>query len=114
MEHYILDADGNPVLEPDLLAWARWYEDSDEARVVRATEIGPALVSTVFLGTDHGWARLSDPNRPPVLWETMAFDLPEGIAFEEGHQRYTSRKQAVAGHNRMVARLRRALGVSAT
>jgi hypothetical protein len=55
-----------PVLEPDLLVWAEWYESAD--RVVFQTEIPGGMVSTIFLGLDHQWG-----NGPPLLFETMIF-----------------------------------------
>lgn len=56
--------------EPDLLTWARWFEDSGRARIVDRTELGEAVVvSTVFLALDH---RFSGEG-PPILFETMVF-----------------------------------------
>jgi hypothetical protein len=56
-----------PVLEPDLLTWAEWFETAD--RVVAKTEIGASLVSTVFLGLDYRFRG----DGPPILFETMVF-----------------------------------------
>jgi len=112
---YILDADGNPVPEPDLMTWGAWMEAG--GRNVAYTEIGGRyLVSTVFRGLDHNYSGKG----PPVLWETMTFDLAistsEPVEFngvvmpafryheERGDtQRYTSSEAALKGHARAVA-----------
>jgi hypothetical protein len=84
---YILDSNGNPVEENDLLTWGRWLENAPNREVGRDTTAGGAQVSTVFLGLDHGFGR-------PVLWETMIFGGPL-----DGFQaRYTSLEDALAGH----------------
>jgi hypothetical protein len=69
MRHFILDE--NHVVQPcdDLMAFARWFEKAD--RHVARTQIGDALVSTVFLGFDHRYG-----DGPPILFETMIFSSP--------------------------------------
>lgn len=59
--------DKKVVLEPDILAWARWFESAN--RRVAETVIPPnnIRVSTVFLGIDHGW------HGKPMWFETMIF-----------------------------------------
>lgn len=99
--NYVLDADGNPVPEPDLARWGQWMEECAVQRIVARDEIGDALVATDFLGIDHGWF-----DEAPVLWETMVF----GKRDKDGERpvwRYTSLKAAIAGHARVVRRLRR-------
>ncbi len=56
-----------PVMEPDLLKWARWLED-DKNRIVRQTAYADEKVSTVFLGLDHSFGF-----GPPILFETLVF-----------------------------------------
>jgi hypothetical protein len=95
MEHYILGADGEPVVEPNVIAWAIWYETAD--RRIAETRIGGVRVSTVFLGLDH---RFGDG--PPILWETMIFDGPL-----DGYQeRYASAAEARVGHAHAVMLVR--------
>lgn len=68
-DRYIL-RDGEPVAEPDLMVWRRWFEENTAARVVAFYgEIGRGnvRVSTVFLGLDHGW------NGEVLLFETLVF-----------------------------------------
>ena len=103
-EHYILDAEGNVQIEPDLLMWARWYEQAsrDGSRIVArdVDESDPQRtikVSTVFLGLDHSFGI----DGPPVLWETMVF----GGALDGEMQRYTSRAAALEGHQAMCQRV---------
>jgi len=101
--NYIL-VDGKPVLEPDLLRWARWYESAERAvakTVFVAKTVLPGYitvpdditVSTVFLGLDHQFG-----NGPPLLWETMIFNGPR----DGWCQRYSSLVEAVAGHDEAV------------
>lgn len=86
---YILDDQGNPVPEPDIIKWARWFEENADKRRVAFAIIGQCSVSTVFLGLDHSWG-----DGPPLLYETMIFD-GEGIDYQE---RYSTREEALAGH----------------
>lgn len=99
---YTLDADGNPVRCDDLLAWATWYESSDEARRVARDTVGEVEVSTVFLSIDHGWSGT------PVLYETMTFGGAPRI--DEWCRRYATRAEALAGHAETVRAVRAALG----
>jgi hypothetical protein len=97
---YVLDSDGNPRLEPDLLTWAMWLEHAQ--RQIAYTELPQGVkVSTIFIGLDYGW----DEAGPPVLWETMAFDGP----FPQKMNRYTSRELALAGHEAMVEEVKRSM-----
>jgi hypothetical protein len=103
-DKYVLDSAGNPIPEPDLLTWARWFEESGELRRVACTNLDVnGTVSTVFLGIDHSWCFLSDPLLyTPVLWETMVFGGP----MDEEMQRYSSREEALAGHEDVVAQVK--------
>jgi len=94
---YVLNEQGQPMPEPDLLTWARWMENID-ARRVEYTELeSGAWISTVFLGLDHSWAPFTDPlSYKPVLWETMIFE--EGTQQALFQRRYVSREDALRGH----------------
>jgi len=70
-ERYILDDQGNPVLEPDLIKWGKWFGTSYEQRKVGNTHFGPIHVSTVFLGQAHVSKELD--NDDMMLYETMVF-----------------------------------------
>lgn len=117
-EQYVLDPQGCPVPEPDLLRWAEWFEHADRTLAYTSVpddEHPRAWVSTVFLGLNHQWG-----NGEPVLWETMAFlnqpthlELPDGqtrtfdrTSLDGTQQRYTSREAALLGHALMVEQVR--------
>ena len=88
-DKYIL-VDGEPVMEPDLMRWAQWFEESGDERIIEQTELGEVRVSTVFLGLDHRFGE----GLNPILWETMIFGGPH-----DGYQeRFASREDAVLGH----------------
>jgi hypothetical protein len=92
-DHYILDGH-TPVAEPDLMAWARWFESSD--RRVALTELDNGVnVSTVFLGSDHSFGQGA-----PILFETMSFGTDEEVC-----ERYSTWDEARAGHDAIVASL---------
>ena len=97
---YILDADGNVCEATSLEEWGRFMADRD-ARLVAFTPTeemnGVCYVSTVFLGIDHSFG-----NDTPVLWETLVFGGP----CDGDMERYTSREDALAGHEVMVQKTR--------
>jgi hypothetical protein len=85
--YYILEGD-TPVPVNDLLEWGRWFDDYHKRIVARTylSRVGDelptddllmrpadttAMVSTVFLGTDHGYRWLTAVKSPPILFETM-------------------------------------------
>jgi hypothetical protein len=82
-----------------LLAWAAEVWGDGDGRRVALTVIAPGVeVSTVFLGIDHNHSAKG----PPLLFETMTFDDYGG-----GETwRYSTWKEAVAGHNAAVSILR--------
>lgn len=89
---YILDGH-EPVREPDVIAWGRWFESADTH--VRDTARDDVRVSTVFLGLDHGFGGR------PELFETMLF--VNGAS--EGCERYCTWDEAEAGHERWVTQV---------
>jgi hypothetical protein len=91
-DHYILNAAGEPIPEPDVMRWARWFETAD--RHVARTELpNDVTVSTVFLGLDHSFGR------DPQLFETMIF----GGDLDQTQDRYATRQAAINGHAHYVA-----------
>lgn len=101
MTRYILDDAGNPVPEPDLLKWGRWLETAK--RIVRQDRIAGYFISTVFLALDYNFTGRGRP----ILWETMIFPktgMPEP-RLDHFQLRYTSREEALKGHQRIVQML---------
>ncbi len=93
---YILDENGDPKPEYDLLKWSLWFEENGKKRILKQTKIGDdVFVSTVFLGMDYSF---SDEPHDPVLWETMIFVKDKG----DNEERYSSKEEALEGHERIV------------
>lgn len=101
---YILDEDGNPRRETNMLKWAMWLGHSHKStgkdnRIIQQDHFQvhgqEIMVSTVFLGLDQRPYRGRKVRTgKPVLWETMIFG-----GDRDGYMdRYTSRADAVAGH----------------
>ena len=97
-DRYILDKNNIAVEEPDLMKWGNWLQTAD--RNVAKTQVGEYRISTVFLGLNHQHGK-----GPPLLFETMVFkgDSSEDLDI----MRYTTRVQALAGHDQMVAKVRK-------
>ena len=89
---YVLNEQGGPVEAASALEGAKAFDDP--RRIVAQQEIGNVRVSTIFLGLDHGFGE-----GPPLLWETMIF----GGTHDKDQWRYSSRADAVAGHEAAVA-----------
>jgi hypothetical protein len=101
--YYILDAD-NHIVPADLVTWAMWLDNNN--KTLGYTEITSAcMVSTVFLGLDHGWR-----DGPPILFETMIFGGP----LDESQWRYSSYDDAMVGHTMAVKKARTAIGQKVT
>jgi hypothetical protein len=79
------------------LRWTHLFQDKSY-QVVRQTMIGDVMVSTVWLGLDHGHG-----DGPPIIFETMVFG-PKHV-FEEQY-RYATEADALAEHRKIVAQLR--------
>lgn len=102
IRHYILNAAGVPVEEPDFMKWAMWLETAK--RTVGCTAAGGVTVSTVFLGLDHNFGSKG----PPVLWETAVITngkhLNSPQEWDITERCSGSREQAEAMHARLVAK----------
>jgi len=105
--NYILAADGRtPVLEPDTLKWAIWFESSD--RTVRQDQVGNYSISTIFLSVDHNWHDEGDP----ILWETMTFFGGSRITLASEaiqQRRYSTYEAALAGHEKILEHVKLAV-----
>ena len=100
MTNYILK-NGEPVVEPSLMRWAKWYEKADRhVAQEEITEAGGRIkrkvrISTVFLAVDYGSAEKGKP----ILWETMVF----GGKHHEYQERCSGgRKDAEKMHKRVM------------
>ncbi len=94
--NWILDVSGDPVFEPDIIKWVKWFETSGDARVVAKTKVGEVEVSTVFLSVDHNFG-----SGQPILYETLVFGGP----LDEECDRYPTKADARRGHEEMVKRV---------
>ena len=103
---YILDDYGVPVLCKNIREWGDWFQTAERRVLARETVAG-FDVSTVFLGIDHAFH-----GGPPVLWETMIFGPGRTMAFDGYQQRYTSRAEALKGHDEAVRMVLRNVAAS--
>lgn len=89
--------DGTKMKDDDYAEWSRLKDDPSYSRI-GSTQIGPYLVSTVWLGLDH---RFTDEG-PPLIFETMVFDQSrdEDSWSELYCERYSTEAEALAGHQR--------------
>lgn len=102
---YILDKDGEAVEETDLFTWANWFENSMGQRRVALTKIGKYTVSTVFISIDYSFG-----GKKPILFETMIFndkDRECGEDFDMYTERYSTRKEALLGHEKIVEEVKK-------
>ncbi len=106
-ERYILDSDGDPIAEEDLLTWGKWFEDASTngERTVGRKMIGNVLVSTVFLALEHSFGAETSI---PLLYETLVF----GGKLNQEMERYSTKEQALEGHQAMCKRVREANGTT--
>src|SRR5262245_14898324 len=124
--NYTLDKDRRPVLEPDLLKWARWFETAERqvaSDVVPNREPHYSLDKERIKEQKKAYYRLfgelrknsklDDPKEilistvflgldhqwmdgPPLLFETMVFNGP----CNEFQERYSTWKEAEEGHKK--------------
>ena len=99
--YYILvNRDVVPI--PDVSTWGHWMQTAGDARIVAQDRLSDdVLVSTVFLGLDHGFCNQS----PPILFETMVFGGP----LHEECVRYCTYADAERGHTEMLIRVTEAV-----
>ncbi len=75
------------------MEWAKWLESNDRVLIQTHSQDNSIMVSTVFLGLDHGLG-----GHPPVLWETMIF----GGKHDQFQERYCSKSEALVGHQKAI------------
>lgn len=87
------DRDGNQITFAHWMWLVTFHSDY---KVVRQDKVGDMLVSTVWLGLDHG---LFNVGAPPVIFETAFFtEGPRGEDLQTVTKRYHTEEEAVAGH----------------
>lgn len=100
--------DGEPI---SFAAFAALFEDPDYKVVQqdRLTYRDPddVLVSTVWLGLDHGFGA-SDA---PLIFETLVF-APDDFPLQDHMERYFTEQEAQAGHLDILDRVRALLEIS--
>jgi hypothetical protein len=105
LENYVLDEDKNPVHEPDLIKFSKFFSDMKNKRVARTVgevtlngkPVGNVEISTVFLGINH---QVGDG--PPLLFETMVFGGPM-----DGHcERCSTWEAAEQQHEKVCVKLK--------
>lgn len=105
---------GHKVVKCNTMTWARWFEaasrlpgpnGSPTERHVGHDDCGFCVVSTVFLGMDHGWGWGQEQ-----WFETMVFaknpDDPNRLGRDLDGNRYTTYAEAEAGHAAVVNRIK--------
>lgn len=90
------DMKGKPI---EIEKWAALFEGQDRIVEKSSMWFGQLQISTVWLGLDHSFGE----EKKPLIFETMAFWRGNG---DVDVARYATRKEAVAGHNKMVLKLR--------
>lgn len=101
LKYYAL-IDRKVVAVLDVRQWAHWFEAARAAESTRIGRdvVGDVLISTVFLGLDHGFPPVDGAE--PVLFESMVFMQRGEWNSDEVMQRYHTIEQAEAGHKALV------------
>jgi len=93
LRHSYYDMDCNPISMWD------WHNISlSENKHIGLDQIGPYEVSTVWLGINHAYLDGS-----PIIFETMIFaniELQEDDELISYQERYSTKEQAIEGHQR--------------
>jgi hypothetical protein len=95
---YILDEDDNPEPATNGEMATKWREANPARWRIARDEIGPVLVSTVFISLDHGIFQ----DEGPLVFESMIF----GGKYDEETRRYSSKADALVGHTELVRMVR--------
>ena len=100
MDMYIFDGDKREAVTcTDIAAWADFMEHGKRV-IGRTTIAGTFVVSTVFLGLDHGFGN------GIVLYETLIFynpsDVERLVSYDETMRRYGTYQGALGGHEEAI------------
>jgi hypothetical protein len=99
--YYVLNDQDVPVRA----TYAEYLEKAEPQRIRKQTDINSCLLSTVFLGIDHSFSPVNDPDHVPIIFETMIF----GGEYDGFQRRYTSNLIALDEHDKIAARLQSGL-----
>ena len=86
------DKQGNPTTSEQ---WSKLFNTGKHVK--QDTTWWGCLISTVWLGIDHGY----DENKPPLIFETMVF-LNGTVGNEQDCRRYATEEASIAGHNKLL------------
>ena len=90
-DYYVLF--GREIVPCDVFTWVTWHQMTNHT--ISRDSVGEILVSTIFFGLNQR----SQPNSPPLIFETMVF----GGSFGEYRERYETYSEAEAGHQRVLS-----------
>lgn len=97
--YYVLEKDKSIRKTHDVEEWGRCITDI-ETKLVARTELEKDVVSTIFLGVDHGWE-----SKRPILFETMIFSNDGRL---DGYcRRYATYDEALQGHKEVSRAVKR-------
>lgn len=94
MENLHFDKKGKKI---SFLEWGKLFDDKNYKIVKQETLPNGKFVSTVWLGINHNFYKDKDP----LIFETMVFP-EEGNWGDIDCNRYSTLKEAKAGHKKMV------------
>jgi len=96
MSNYYILLDNGETKPVSSMEWAEWFETAE--RCIAFDKLQDCEVSTVFRGLDHRFAA-----GPPLIFETMVFGGP----LDQEMDRYSTKVEALAGHEAMVKRAKK-------
>lgn len=97
------DKNGKPI---SLLEWGRLCENYSYKRIkLSYLKAYNKRISTIWLGLDHSF---SDTGKP-IIFETMVFSLDKTDFDEQYQERYSTLKEAIEGHNRIVKNIKQTI-----
>lgn len=77
--------------------WGKLFSDKSYKIIKKTTLPDGTLVSTVWLGMEHGYGPTG-----PIIFETMVFDRPGADEGDEEQYRYATEEEALKHHHELV------------
>lgn len=106
---YILTKNKKVRKVKDVIVWGQFLKEGEKRRVgLDYVSFGKRnqhtiQISTVFLGLDYSFG--FEKGAKPVVFETMTFS--EFKKIEQVQERYCTYEEALAGHKKVVAKIKR-------